>query len=320
MTVRVPGCRAGQTVLGSTFSTTPGGKGANQAVAARRAGAEVVFVTAVGNDDLGKRSLELYRREGIDVSHVRIVEGVASGVALIFVGDDGENMIGVASGANHRLTPDDIDRLPASLFRAGDVLLASLEIPVETAIRALRRGIEAGMRTILNPAPAPSLSESEATELLVGRDRDHTQPRRGAGAGRHGPPRHGVEPDWAACGSRLQQMGPAAVVITLGSRGCQVVAGRASVGSRASGRGGRHRRRRRCVQWCAGGRPGGGTAARGRRLGQRRRGAGRHPARCPVGLAVSRRDRPTGDAGDRRKLSSRPHSSEAKEPGHGQST
>ena len=113
MTVRVPRLPApGQTILGSTFSTTPGGKGANQAVAARRAGAEVVFVTAVGDDDLGKQALELYEREGIDVSHVRVVEGVASGVALIFVGDDGENMIGVAPGANHRLTPDDVDRLP----------------------------------------------------------------------------------------------------------------------------------------------------------------------------------------------------------------
>ena len=103
MTVRVPRLPvAGQTILGSTFSITPGGKGANQAVAARRAGAEVVFVTAVGNDDLGKQALELYKREGIDVSHVRVVDGVASGVAMIFVGDDGENMIGVAPGANQQ--------------------------------------------------------------------------------------------------------------------------------------------------------------------------------------------------------------------------
>ena len=156
-----PAAGAGQTILGSTFSTTPGGKGANQAVAARRAGAEVVFVTAVGDDDLGKQALELYRREGIDVSHVRVVDGVASGVALIFVGDDGENMIGVASGRQSSSSaPDDIDRLPDSLFRKGDVLLVGLEIPVETAIRALRRGFEAGMQTILNPAPAPALSES----------------------------------------------------------------------------------------------------------------------------------------------------------------
>src|SRR5580704_13777422 len=94
MTVRLPRLPApGQTILGSTFATSPGGKGANQAVAARRAGAEVVFVTAVGDDALGREALELYRREGIDVEHARVVPGMASGVALIFVADDGENMI-----------------------------------------------------------------------------------------------------------------------------------------------------------------------------------------------------------------------------------
>ena len=135
MTVRLPVLPApGQTILGSTFSTTPGGKGANQAVAARRAGGDVVFVTAVGDDALGKQALELYQREGIDVSHARVIAGASSGVALIFVGDDGENMIGVASGANAMLGPDDVDCLPASLFRADDVLVAGLEIPVETAI------------------------------------------------------------------------------------------------------------------------------------------------------------------------------------------
>src|SRR6516164_7164297 len=100
MTVRLPSLPiAGQTLLGDSFATTPGGKGANQAVAARRAGAEVVFITAVGGDDLGRQSLELYRGEGIIVDHVRVFAGVPSGVALIFVAPDGENMIGVASGA-----------------------------------------------------------------------------------------------------------------------------------------------------------------------------------------------------------------------------
>ena len=167
MTVRVPGLPApGQTILGSTFSTTPGGKGANQAVAARRAGAEVVFVTAVGNDDLGKRSLELYEREGHrrqprpDRRGDRVRRGLDLRRRRRREHDRRR------PGANLRLTPDDIDRLPRSLFRAGDVLLASLEIPVETAIRALRRGFEAGMLTILNPAPAPSLSGSRAKELL----------------------------------------------------------------------------------------------------------------------------------------------------------
>ena len=207
MTVRLPRLPApGQTILGHSFLTTPGGKGANQAVAARRAGAEVVFVTAVGDDDLGRQALELYRREGIDVGHARVVEGVASGVALIFVADDGENMIGVAPGANLRLTPEDVDRLPDSVFREGDVLLVSLEIPLETAIRAIRRGFDAGMFTILNPAPAPTLSESEVRELLE--DVDVLTPNRVEAMALAGiAPDAPAEPDWAACGRRLVEMG-----------------------------------------------------------------------------------------------------------------
>jgi ribokinase len=213
----------GQTILGSTFCTTPGGKGANQAVAARRAGADVVFVTAVGNDDLGKQALEAYRREGIDVGHVRTIDAVASGVAMIFVGDDGENMIGVAPGANQRLSPDDVDHLPASLFRKDDVLLVSLEIPVETAVRALQRGLGAGMYTILNPAPAPALAEPEVRELLsaaIAITPNRLEALTLAGLDE----KAGIEPDWSACGCRLKTLGPAAVIITLGSRGCQVVA------------------------------------------------------------------------------------------------
>jgi ribokinase len=225
MTVRVPRLPApGQTILGSSFATTPGGKGANQAVAARRAGAEVVFVTAVGDDELGRQAMELYRHEGIDVSHVRVVEGVASGVALIFVDDQGENLIGVAPGANHRLTPDDIDQLPDSLFREDDVLLVSLEIPLETAIRALRRGIDAEMFTILNPAPAPAISESEVRALLsvamaITPNRDEALALAGM------TPDSDSEPDWTACGHHLVAMGTTAAVITLGSRGCHVVIG-----------------------------------------------------------------------------------------------
>jgi ribokinase len=222
MTVRVPRLPVpGQTILGISFSTTPGGKGANQAVAARRAGAEVVFVAAVGDDELGRQALELYRREGIDVGQVRVIEGVASGVALIFVDDRGENLIGVAPGANHRLTPEDIDRLPDLLFREDDVLLVSLEVPLETAIRALRRGTDAEMFTILNPAPAPAVSESEVRELLsvavaITPNRDEALALAGM------TPDPGSEPDWIACGQHLVEMGTTAAVITLGSRGCHV--------------------------------------------------------------------------------------------------
>ncbi len=155
MIVRLPELPApGQTELGGTFDTSPGGKGANQALAARRAGAEVIFLTAVGEDEHGRRALARYRGEGIDVSHARTIAGVASGVALIFVAESGENMIGVAPGANHRFSPEDIDRLPDSVFDPDSVFLASLEVPLATVARGLRRAKDAEMLTVLNPAPA----------------------------------------------------------------------------------------------------------------------------------------------------------------------
>ena len=229
MTVRLPRLpEPGQTVLGHSFLTTPGGKGANQAVAARRAGADVVFVTAVGDDALGHKALEHYRSEGIDVGHARVVPGMASGVALIYVGDDGENMIGVASGANLGLAADDVDRLPDSLFRAGDVLLVSLEIPRETALRALRRGFEAGMFTILNPAPAPAMPEAEVRGLLSAAML--VTPNRLEALALAGiDPDAAAGPDWRDCGLRLIEMGAAVAIITLGSRGCQIVSDRPAV-------------------------------------------------------------------------------------------
>jgi ribokinase len=219
MTVHLPRLpAAGQTVLGGGFASAPGGKGANQAVAARRAGASVSFVTAVGDDELGKAALAGYLREGIDVSHARGVEGMPSGVALIFVGEGGENMIGVASGANLKLTPADIDRLPNSLFQAGDVLLAGLEIPVGTAIRAIERGSAAGMQVVLNPAPVPALKEAQKTALL--RAASVITPNQGEALVLAG--MNAGDTDWDACADRLLAAGARAVVITLGARGCLV--------------------------------------------------------------------------------------------------
>jgi ribokinase len=226
MTVRVRSLpSAGQTVLGDSFLTSPGGKGANQAVAARRAGAEVVFVTAVGDDDFGRRSLDLYRAEGINVDYARVVEGVASGVALIFVSSDGENMIGVASGANLELTPSDIDRLPDSVFQPGDVLLAGLEIPISTAIRAMKRAKAGGMTVILNPAPVPSPTESEVSILLSSADLitpNRVEAMMLAGVGQD-------KPSGPASFARaLLKEGPRAVVMTLGAEGCLIVEGDAA--------------------------------------------------------------------------------------------
>ena len=117
MNMRLPRLpKPGQTLLGDFF-TGPGGKGANQAVAARRAGAEVVFLTAFGDDAFARAIRRHDEEEGIDLTFAKTVPGASSGVALIFVAEDGENLIGIAMGANAQLRPEDIDALPDERLR-----------------------------------------------------------------------------------------------------------------------------------------------------------------------------------------------------------
>lgn len=151
--------RPGETILGGEFSTAPGGKGANQAVAAARAGGRVAFVARLGSDLLGDAALAGFRREGLALSHVYRDTAQPSGVALIFVGSDGENSIGVAGGANQRLSVRDIGRARGLISRAR-VLLLQLETPLKTVQAAARMGREAGVEVILNPAPACALPDS----------------------------------------------------------------------------------------------------------------------------------------------------------------
>jgi len=148
----------GETVLGGKFSTAAGGKGANQAVAASRAGGDVTFIASIGNDALGDQTLEGFRRDGINIDHIKRVEKAASGVALIFVGKDGENSIAVASGANAELNPNYIYDLRPLISHA-KILLMQLETPIETINRAAQLAHEAGVKVILNPAPAQKLDD-----------------------------------------------------------------------------------------------------------------------------------------------------------------
>ncbi len=174
----------GETVLGGVFSTAPGGKGANQAVAAARAGGRVAMIARVGDDIFGSRAVAGMRMDGIDVSHVRVDPGAPSGVALIFVDRLGENCIAVAPGANARLCAGDVDAAGECIRSAG-ILLMQLEIPVETVARAAGIARTAGVRVILNPAPArpldgdvlralsvitPNESEAEALTGIPARD------------------------------------------------------------------------------------------------------------------------------------------------------
>jgi ribokinase len=154
---RVP--RPGETLLGGEFLTAAGGKGANQAVAAARAGGRTAFVARLGSDSLGDEALANFRKEGLDVSRIVRDKVKPSGVALIFVGADGENSIGVAGGANQRLTPGDIAAAKGVISR-GRILLVQLETPLKTVEAAAQLARRAGVEVILNPAPARKLPPS----------------------------------------------------------------------------------------------------------------------------------------------------------------
>ena len=174
--------RPGETVLGGRFTVHDGGKGANQAVAAARAGATVSMIGAVGHDEHGRRALAALEAEGIDVSGVRQLEGEPTGVAIIAVGPRGENQIVVAPGANAAFTLDDED---LERITGSGVLLTNHEVPNAVIITALRAASEAGVGCILNPAPArgipadvlhlgPILTPNEH-ELVVAIGNDETE-------------------------------------------------------------------------------------------------------------------------------------------------
>lgn len=152
----------GETVTGGRFFEAPGGKGANQAVAAARAGGDVAFVGCVGTDAYGDRAATGLTAEGIDVRALKRDPAKASGIGLIVVDARGENAIAVAPGANMSLREEDVDRAFAILGRP-DVVLVSLEIPLASARRAIARGAAAGAKTILVPAPVPREDVGDAT-------------------------------------------------------------------------------------------------------------------------------------------------------------
>jgi ribokinase len=143
----------GETLAAPSFAIGPGGKGANQAVAAASCGSDVLMVGCVGDDAFGEASLRNLRERGIDVRHVRVVADVPSGVAPIFVEPSGENRILIVRGANDTLTPVDIAGAAADLA-ACDVLLLQLEVPLETVYAAIAFGLAHEVPVVLNPAPA----------------------------------------------------------------------------------------------------------------------------------------------------------------------
>lgn len=149
----------GETVLGGVFLMNAGGKGANQAVAAAKLGAEVIFVSKVGNDIVGQQAVEGFKSVGINTDYVFIDTENPSGVALILVDNHGENSISVASGANGNLQISEVQKA-IDKVQEGDIVLLQLEIPLSTVNEAIKKCSEKGAKVILNPAPAQKLNDS----------------------------------------------------------------------------------------------------------------------------------------------------------------
>ncbi|WP_423680834.1 ribokinase [Undibacterium sp. WLHG33] len=156
-TPRMPA--VGETLLGHEFRQIPGGKGANQAVAAARQGADVSFIGAVGDDGFGDFSQQCLAKEGINIQHLARVAGVATGVAGILVEDNGSNSIVLAAGANATLSVDQIEAA-TSVIGAAQLLLCQLETPVDTVTRAIAIAHAQGVKVVLNPAPAQQLDSA----------------------------------------------------------------------------------------------------------------------------------------------------------------
>lgn len=202
---------AGATVLGGGFATVPGGKGANQAIAAARAGASVAFVGCVGDDAFGATLRAGLAREGVDVTHLHTRADTPSGVALIAVADDGQNTIIVVPGANGTLSVAEVEGAAATI-RAARVLLLQLEVPLDCVRAAARIARAAGVLVVLNPAPARPLDAA-----LLGLC-DVVAPNESEAAALAGHPV--ASPDDAArAGRALLARGARSAIVTLGGQG-----------------------------------------------------------------------------------------------------
>jgi ribokinase len=221
LVVRAPRLPApGETLAGTDFRSVPGGKGANQAVAAARLGGAVSLVTCIGNDAFGIALHAGFAEDGIDLTHVRRVDGVPTGIASITVGADGANSIVLAAGANAELTPAWIEA-SEPLIASAAILLCQLEVPLETVRRALAIAGANGTPVLLNPAPAMPLDD----ELL--RSVDYLVPNESEAAALCGAPVSDVESARRAAGM-LRSRGPLHVLVTLGAQGVWMEAPRGS--------------------------------------------------------------------------------------------
>ena len=203
--------RPGETIFGQNFDLGFGGKGANQAIAARLCGAEVVMVGRVGDDLFGEATIRNFASFGVDTTHVRVLQGVSTGVAPIFVEPSGQNRIIVVKGANDRLLPADVDAAAAQL-RSVDTIILQFEIPLETIYHTVRFARANNLRCIVNPAPALPADLAQLTAA------DYFIPNETEAELITGQPVHTVE-EAGACARALLQKGFRKVILTLGARG-----------------------------------------------------------------------------------------------------
>jgi ribokinase len=206
--------RPGETIFGREFHLGFGGKGANQAAAAKCCGADVAMVARVGDDLFGPATVQNFAAMGIDTTHVQQTAGVSSGVAPIFVDSKGQNRIWVIKGANDRLSPADIEAAAETLKQA-DFLVMQLEVPLETVYYALQFGRQHGIRTILNPAPAMAL------DLKLAGVADYVIPNETEAEVIGGLPVRDLD-EAKACAAKLLSAGVRRTIITLGSNGALV--------------------------------------------------------------------------------------------------
>ena len=204
--------RPGETIFGKSFDLGFGGKGANQAVAARLCGAGVAMVAMVGNDLFGPATIKNFESKGVDASCVRIADGVSSGVAPIFVDPSGQNRIIVIKGANDLLAPEDVDAA-APLLRKADAIVLQFEIPLRTVYYVMQFAKANKIRCIVNPAPAQPADFEQLRAV------DYFVPNESEAQTITGVPIHSTE-EAKKCAEYLLGKGMGRVIITLGNRGC----------------------------------------------------------------------------------------------------
>ncbi len=205
----------GETILGGTFFMNPGGKGANQAVAAARLGGNVTFICKTGNDIFGRQAIQLFEEEGIDTSHLVSDAKNPSGVALITVDKNAENCIVVALGANATLSPTDLEK-SKDVIGESSMVLVQLETPLDTIEYVAAIAFQKGIKVVLNPAPA-----CELTDKLLGNISIIT-PNRKEAEMLSGIPVNDIASAGQAA-QKLKDRGVQSVIITLGKSGAVVL-------------------------------------------------------------------------------------------------